>query len=262
MLLAIDVGNTNIVFALVDEGRTVWQWRIASSLVRTADEYAVWLHQLLEMEGVARTAITRVIIASVVPQILFNLEEFAHRFVGVRPLVVGTADFRYGMRINLPNPLEVGADRMVNAVAAHDRWPGGSIVVDFGTATTFDVVGAGGSYEGGVIAPGINLSADALDRATAKLPRVAVEPPPDGLGVTGKSTIHAMKSGLFWGYVGLIEGIVARLKDEIDGHPAVVATGGLATLFQQHCRAIDHVAPDLTVHGLVLLDKLNRGETS
>lgn len=268
MLLAIDVGNTNIVFALVDGGEIRWRWRIATEAKRTADEYLVWLNQLMQMEGVERAAITDVVIASVVPQTLFNLRGLARRIANVEPLVTGAPGVDYGMPINLPNPGEVGADRIVNAVAAHRQWAGPLIIIDFGTATTFDVVSAAGRYEGGVIAPGINLSMDALYQAAARLPRIAVEPPTEGLGVIGKGTVHAMQSGVFWGYVGLIEGLVRRMQAEIagaqpgqvpDGGPAtVIATGGLAPLFSRHSEVIRHVDPDLMIKGLVEIHARNR----
>jgi type III pantothenate kinase len=198
------------------------------------------------------------VIASVVPQTLFNLRGLSRRFAGVEPLVVGAPGVDYGMPVNLPNPAEVGADRIVNAVAAHAIWPGDLIIIDFGTATTFDVVSADGVYQGGAIAPGINLSMDALYMAAARLPRIAVEPPADGLGVIGKGTVHAMQSGLFWGYVGMIEGIVARMKAEIGKPTTVIATGGLAALFNRHSDAICHVDPDLMVKGLARIHAANR----
>ena len=259
MLLAIDVGNTNITFALCEGDDICWRWRIATDQRRTADEYAVWLHQLMLMEGVDRKAIDAVVIASVVPQTLFNLRSLARHYVGVEPMIAGTPGINYGMTVDLPNPAEVGADRVVNAVAASRQWPGDLIIIDFGTATTFDVVTADKRYIGGVIAPGINLSMDALYRAAAKLPRIAVEPPPAGLGIIGRNTVHAMQSGVFWGYVGLIEGLVARMAEEI-GHPAtVIATGGLAPLFSRHTGVIHHVDPDLTIRGLVQIHARNLG---
>ena len=257
MLLAIDVGNTNIVFALIDGEEIAWRWRISTDARRTADEYLVWLNQLLVMEGVDRAAITDVVIASVVPQTLFNLRGLARRIANVEPLVTGAPGVEYGMPIHLPNPDEVGADRIVNAVGAHAQWPGDLIIIDFGTATTFDMVSAEGYYEGGVIAPGINLSMDALYKAAAKLPRIAVEPPPEGQGVIGKGTVHAMQSGVFWGYVGLIEGLVARMQAEISRPATVIATGGLAPLFSRHSGVIQHVDPDLTIKGLVRIHALN-----
>jgi type III pantothenate kinase len=209
------------------------------------------------MEGARREDIDSVIIASVVPQTLFNLRGLARRYVGSEPMVVGTPGVDYGMPINLPNPSEVGADRIVNAVAAHAERPGALVIVDFGTATTFDVVSAAGTYEGGVIAPGINLSMDALYRAAARLPRIAVEPPTEGLGVIGRGTVHAMQSGVFWGYVGLVEGLVMRISSELPEPPTVVATGGLASLFGRHTATISHVDPDLTIKGLMRIHARN-----
>jgi type III pantothenate kinase len=212
----------------------------------------------MQMEDVPRSAVTACIIASVVPQTVFNLRGLARKYFEVEPLVAGAPGFRWGIPVRLPNPDEVGADRLVNAVAAHASHGGPAILIDFGTATTFDVVAADGGYDGGVIAPGINLSMDALYQAAARLPRIAVEPPADGLGVIGKGTVHAMQSGVFWGYLGLIDGLVARIRSEIGGAATVVATGGLAPLFARHTAAIGTVAPDLTIEGLILLEERNR----
>ncbi len=261
MLLAIDVGNTNIVFAICDGNTIKWRWRISTDGQRTADEYAVWLHQLMQLEGVERAHIDAAIIATVVPQTLFNLQRLCRKYFHVEALVVAIGEIDFGITIDLPNPAEVGADRIVNAIAAHAAHAGNVIVVDFGTATTFDVVAADGAYKGGVIAPGINLSMDALYQAAAKLPRIAVEPPGENLGVIGKGTVHAMQSGVFWGYVGLIEGLVARITSEVSNSPGgpvtVIATGGLATLFSRHTSAIDSVDGDLTIRGLIRLHTLN-----
>ena len=262
MLLAIDVGNTNIVFALCEGEEIRQRWRISTDRQRTADEYAVWLHQLMSLEHVEHSHIDAAIIATVVPPTLFNLQHLCRKYFKVEPLVVGDAGVKYGITINLPNPVEAGADRIVNAVAAHAGWPGDLIVVDFGTATTFDVVAddaeRGGSYQGGVIAPGINLSMDALYMAAAKLPRIAVEPPGGNGSVIGKNTVHAMQSGVFYGYVGLIEGLTARIKLEVGRTMTVIATGGLATLFNRHTAAIDIVDGDLTIRGLIRIHALNR----
>ena len=257
MLLAIDVGNTNIVFAIC-EGETIrWRWRISTDGQRTADEYAVWLHQLMALEGVDRACISAAIIATVVPPTLFNLQRLCRKYFHVEPLVVENG-MDFGLTIDLPNPAEVGADRIVNAVAARAGNPQGPlVVVDFGTATTFDVVDDT-RYVGGVIAPGINLSMDALYAAAAKLPRIAVEPPAAGLGVIGRGTVHAMQSGVFWGYVGLIEGLLARIADELGKPVLVIATGGLATLFSRHTGAIGAVDGDLTIKGLMLLHLRNK----
>ncbi|MGL4541912.1 MAG: type III pantothenate kinase, partial [Polymorphobacter sp.] len=218
------------------------------------------------LEGVERTHISAAIIATVVPPTLFNLQRLCRKYFDVEPLVVGTEGLRYGIAINMPNPAEVGADRIVNAVAAHAGTPGDLIIVDFGTATTFDIVASdpatgAGSYEGGVIAPGINLSMDALYQAAAKLPRIAVEPPggtgSNSASVIGKNTVHAMQSGVFWGYVGLIEGLVDRIKAEVGRPMTVIGTGGLATLFNRHTTAIDTVDGDLTIRGLIHINALN-----
>lgn len=263
MLLAVDVGNTNIVFALAHGDSILHRWRINTNPRRTADEYVVWLNQLLMLEGVDRTNITAAIIASVVPAAMFELTLLCRVFFHVEPQIVGEAGLDLGIRVDLPNPAEVGADRLVNAVAAHTLVPGPLIVVDFGTATTFDVIAADGNYLGGVIAPGIALSMDALTNAAARLPRIAVEPPPGNEGVIGKSTVHAMRSGVFWGYIGLIEGLVRRITSELgetaNGAISVIGTGGLAALFERHTSAIHRVEPDLTIRGLIRIHQLNNG---
>jgi type III pantothenate kinase len=261
MLLAIDVGNTNIVFAICKRETICWRWRISTDGQRTADEYAVWLHQLMALEGVERGQVTAAIIATVVPPTLFNLQRLCRKYFQIEPLVVTPGGLDLGIAVALPNPAEVGADRLVNAVAAHMAHAGDLVIVDFGTATTFDVVSGDGRYLGGVIAPGIHLSMDALYRAAAKLPRIAVEPPADGqgeaLGVIGKGTVHAMQSGVFWGYVGLIEGLVQRIRAELGGPVTVIGTGGLATLFKPHTATIDVVDGDLTIRGLIRIHALN-----
>ena len=257
MLLAIDVGNTNLVFALCDGERILHRWRIATDPRRTADQYMVWLNQLMMMESVDRSAISAVIIASVVPAVMFELKLLARTFFHVEPQIVGAPGLDLGIRIDYPNPAEVGADRLVNAIAAHAVAQGPLIVVDFGTATTFDVVGADGAYIGGVIAPGINLSMEALFNAAARLPRIAVEQPQANEGVIGHSTVHAMRSGVFWGYIGLIEGLVRRITSELGGPVTVIATGGLAALFERHSQEIQRVEPDLTIRGLIRIHQLN-----
>lgn len=259
MLLAIDVGNTNVVFALVRDGAVLHRWRIATDRKRTADQYMVWLGQLMAMEGVERGDVHAAIIASVVPQALFDLKLLCHSFFHVDPLVVGEPACRLGIEVHLPNPAEVGADRLVNAVAAIELERPPLIVVDFGTATTFDVVGASGAYEGGVICPGINLSMEALFNAAARLPRIGVEEPPPGQSVIGKSTVHAMQSGVFWGYCGLIDGLAARIRSELGTRAPLIATGGLAPLFERSTEAIDRVEGDLTIRGLVAIHQLNTG---
>lgn len=256
MLLAIDAGNTNTVFAVHDGTNVRGRWRITTNDARTAEEYVVWLKQLMEMDGVALSDITGVIISTVVPQALFNLQRLAQRYFHADPLVVGSPGIDLGLEVRVDRPQEVGADRIVNAVAAHKSYDGALIVVDFGTATTFDVVAADGGYEGGIIAPGINLSLEALHSAAAKLPRIAVEMPKT---VVGKSTVPAMQSGVFWGYIGLIEGLVTRIRaDQKDPTMKVIATGGLAAPLSEGTTMIDVVDHDLTIRGLIDIYALNR----
>jgi type III pantothenate kinase len=252
MLLAIDVGNTNVVFALF-EGRTIKaRWRIATDPRRTGDEYAVWLMQLLQIEGIDRGAIDKIIVSTVVPRALHNLEVLADKYFGVPALVAGVAPVDYGMEIDVDEPRSLGADRAVNAIAAHAKYPGDLIVVDFGTATTFDAIDFNGAYKGGIIAPGLNLSLDALVGNTAKLPRIAIRSP-ESDSVIGRNTEDQMLIGVFWGYVAMMEGLIARMRAEI-GRPAkVIATGGLAILFDQHTNIFDAVDADLTLEGMAIL---------
>jgi len=252
MLLAIDAGNTNLVFALVDGGEIRTRWRIASDPRRTADQYAVWLHQLLELEGYKKSDVSAVIIGTVVPRALHNLEVLASKYFSVEPMIAGQGAAAWPIRLDVDEPHNVGADRALNAIAAHAKHEGQLIVIDFGTATTFDWVGDDGAYRGGIIAPGINLSLDALVNAAAKLPRIAIEAPA-GSKVIGRTTESQMLSGIYWGYVAMIEGLVERMKREIGGAATVVATGGLATLFDQHTEVFDAIEPDLTIQGLARL---------
>lgn len=255
MLLAIDSGNTNVVFSVYDGDESRGVWRCSNDPRRTADEYMVWLKQLMELEGVDRAKVDGAIIASVVPEALFHLVSLCRRYFGCEPLVVGEPEVELGVEILMDRPEQVGADRLVNAVAAHDRYRKPVIVVDFGTATTFDVVDGDGNYAGGVIAPGINLSLEALYQAASKLPRVEIRSTGK---IIGKATIPAMQSGIFWGYVGLIEGLIARIRDEL-GDPAmpVIATGGLAPMFAEATDLFDHIDRDITIRGLVLIHKRN-----
>jgi type III pantothenate kinase len=253
MLLAIDAGNTNIVFALVEDGAIRTRWRIASDPRRTADQYAVWLHQLIELEGLPRDVVQAVIIGTVVPRALHNLEVLARKYFKVEPLVAGLEPAIWGVALDVADPRTVGADRVLNAIAAHRAHPGDLIVVDFGTATTFDAIDYSGAYKGGIIAPGINLSLDALVTAAAKLPRIAIEAPDGNLSVIGRTTEDQMHIGIYWGYVAMMEGLLARMKAEIGRPVTVVATGGLATLFDTHTTVFDAIEPDLTIQGLALL---------
>lgn len=257
MLLAIDAGNTNIVFAVYDGETQKGIWRASNDARRTADEYAVWLIQLMGLEKIAPADIDATIISTVVPASLFNLTTLCTRYFGNRPLVVGDPDVKLGIRVLSANPSEVGADRVVNTVAAHAAYGGPLVIVDFGTATTFDVVDGDGNYLGGIIAPGVNLSMEALHMAAAKLPLVAVRRPPT---VIGRDTVGAMQSGVFWGYVAMVEGLIARIREEF-GDPAmrVIATGGLSSLFANATDAIEAIDKDLTLRGLLEIHRRNVG---
>lgn len=253
MLLAIEQGNTNSLFAIHDRDRWVAQWRAATEPNRTADEYAVWLSQLLTMTGLDVGCIQACIISSVVPQSVFNLRNLSRRYLEVEPLVIGE-NVELGFEVRTAKPSEVGSDRLVNAIGAHIVYPGPLIVVDSGTATTIDVVAADGGFEGGAIAPGIHLSVEALHAAAAKLPRVALKRPGR---VVGNDTVSAMQSGVFWGYIALIEGMIERVRAERGEAMTVVATGGVASLFRGATTAIDHFDPDLTIRGLLEIHRRN-----
>jgi type III pantothenate kinase len=253
MLLAIEQGNTNTLFAVHDGAAWIAQWRAATEASRTADEYAVWLSQLLTMADLALKDLDACIISSVVPQSIFNLRNLSRRYLGVEPLIVGE-NVDLGIAIRIQKPSEAGADRLVNAIGAHSSYPGALLIVDSGTATTFDVVGADGAFEGGAIAPGINLSMQALHEAAARLPRVAIQKPAHAIG---KDTVEAMQAGVFWGYVGLIEGLIGRIKAEYHEPLKVIGTGGVASLFDGATRSIDHFDHDLTILGLLEIFRRN-----
>ena len=250
MLLAINANNTNTVFAIWDGDRLKGSWRAATDARRTADEYVVWLDHLLGLNSLGRSQIDGTVIASVVPEANFHLRRLCREYCGHDPFVVGEPGVRTGIEALVDRPEEVGADRLVNTIAAHDRYGGPLIVVDFGTATTFDVVDAKGNYRGGVIAPGINLSLQALALAAAKLPSVPIGRTKT---VIGTSTVACMQSGIYWGYVGLIEGLVQRIKAEFAEPMSVVSTGGLAPLFDGATTAIERTDPTLTLWGLKLV---------
>jgi len=256
MLLAIDSGNTNTVFSVFnDNGEVLGEWRSSTETNRTADEFAVWLSQLMSFEGIKRSDIQNAIIATVVPAMLFNLKTLCRKYFKCDPLVVGDENVDLGLKVFLDRPEEVGADRLVNAIAAHAEYEGALIVIDFGTATTFDVIDTDGNYCGGAIAPGINLSLEALHMAAAKLPRIAIGKPDKAIG-TG--TTEAMQSGIFWGYIGMIEGLTSRIKDEFGSDMTVIATGGLATLFAASTDVIKYSDSDLTLRGLLAIYKRNQ----
>jgi type III pantothenate kinase len=254
VLLAIDVGNTNTVLGVFEGAALRQQWRVETSHVRTSDEWGILTRQLFAAASLDPAAVDAIAVSSVVPPLAQALEQMAQRYFGRRPLFVGPG-VKTGMPILYDNPREVGADRVVNAVAAWQRWKCGLLVVDFGTATTFDAVSPKGEYLGGAICPGIAISMEALFRHAARLPRVEFARPPQ---VVGRNTVHSMQSGLVYGYVGLVDGLCARMQDEL-GFPAkVVATGGLAPLLAGVSRTISEVDEHLTLEGLRLVYELNR----
>lgn len=254
MLLAIDAGNTNIVFGVYDGDTLRAQWRAVTHTARTSDEYGVWLSQLLTLEGLSFADLDAAIIASVVPAVLFDLRDLCRKYLKTEPLRVGDPALDIGPRPTVDQPETVGADRICNTVSAHARYPGAVIVVDFGTATNFDIVSETGAFDGSIIAPGANLSVEALHQAAALLPRVAIRRAPTAIG---RNTISSMQSGIYWGYVGLITGLIERVKNEYAKPMTVVATGGLAHLFRPDIPAIDHIDPDLTMRGLMLIHARN-----
>lgn len=254
MLLAIDCGNTNTVFAIWDGEAFLASWRTSTEWQRTADQYYVWLSTLMKLQGI-EAQITDVIVSSTVPRVVFNLRVLADRYFKTRPLVVGKSDCLLPVAVRVDQGTQVGPDRLVNTVAGHDLYGGDLIMVDFGTATTFDVVDSDGAYIGGVIAPGVNLSLEALHQAAAALPHVDITKPQ---AVIGTNTVACMQSGVFWGYVGLVREICARIKAERGREMRVISTGGLAPLFQQSEALFDAFEDDLTTHGLTVIHKFNK----
>lgn len=252
MLLAIDAGNTNVVFALLEDGEIRARWRIATDPRRTADEYAVWLHQLLNLEGYDRSVVTGVIVGTVVPRALHNLQVLSSKYFKTEAVIAGQGKAEWGFPLDVEEPASLGADRALNMIAGHALHEGDLIIIDFGTATTFELVDYKGAYKGGIIAPGINLSLDALVTAAAKLPRIAISAP-EKTSVVGRNTVDQMHIGIYWGYVAMIEGLVARLKAEVGRPLKVIATGGLAVLFEKHTSVFDTIEPDLTIQGLAML---------
>jgi len=257
MLLAIDCGNTNTVFSIWDGEAFVATWRTSTEWQRTADQYYVWLFTLMRFQHVD-VVIDEVIVSSTVPRVVFNLRVLADRYFNCRPLVVGKSDCRLPMMPRVDAGTQVGPDRLVNTAGAFDRHGGNLIVVDFGTATTFDVVDVDGAYVGGVIAPGVNLSLEALHNAAAALPHVDISKPQR---VVGSNTVACMQSGIFWGYIGLVREICARIKAERGMPMQVIATGGLAPLFQQTEQLFDALEDDLTMHGLIVIHRFNKENT-
>lgn len=255
MLLAIDVGNTNTVFAVYKDENVLAEWRMSTDARRTSDEYAAMLAQLFGHKGLKLQDINGVVASLVVPAAVFAVRKLCRDYFGIEPVIVGDPHVKTGVKILLDQPKEAGSDLIVNNVAAWKRHGRPMIIIDFGTATTFQVIGAEGELLGGVIAPGINLSIEALHRAAAQLPTVQVTDPG---AVIGKGTVSAMQSGIYYGYTGLIEGIVNRIKKEYGEDMLVVATGGLAPLFEKATDVIDLVEHDLVIYGLYIIYHLNR----
>lgn len=255
VILAFDVGNTNIVLGVYREKELLEHWRLSTFPYRTADEYGMLLRDLLRSVEVALPEIKDMVISSVVPPLMLSLEQMAQKYFGVEPLVVGPG-IKTGLAIKYENPKEVGADRIVNAVAGYELFGGPLIIVDFGTATTFCAISSKGEYLGGVIAPGIGISTEALFARAAKLPRVEFVRPPS---VIGKNTVHSMQSGIIYGFAGQVDEIVRRMKKEMGGHALVIATGGLAELIAREAGTIDRVEPLLTLTGLRIIYERNRG---
>lgn len=253
MLLAINANNTNVSFCVFDGDRKRGAWRASTDAKRTADEFAAWLTNLMTLNGLKPADIKAVIIAIVVPEMLFNLKTLCRQYFNCDPMIIGDKSVDLGIKVLIDKPEQAGADRLVNAVEAHARWGGPLIVVDYGTATNFDIVDGDGNFAGGIIATGINLSLKALFEGTAKLPHIGVRRP---TRVIGKDTVSAMESGIYWGYIGLVEGLVARIQKEFGAKMKVIATGGLSPLFQDamHFDAIDM---DLALNGLLRVYKRN-----
>lgn len=259
MLLAIDCGNTNTLFAVHDGTDWRAQWRTATHATRTADEHAVWLTQLMALQDLKLSDLSACIVSTVVPQSLFNLRNLARRYLNVEPLVIGDAHVDLGIGVDIERPQEAGADRLVNALGGRVAYDGALLIIDSGTATTFDVISADGVFKGGIIAPGINLSMQALHTAAAQLPRIAIQRPDK---VIGRNTVGAMQSGVYWGYVELIDGLTRRVRAEYDAPLTVIATGGVASLFEGASCEIEHFDAELTIRGLLEVWKRNGGSLS
>ena len=254
MLLAVDVGNTNTVFAIYEGVEIISEWRCTTNQERTADEYFIWLRELITFKKINLSRINAMVISAVVPKVVFNLRVMAKRYFNCRPLVVGKSDCKIPINLRVDKGVKVGADRIVNSIGAFEKFGGNLIIVDFGTATTFDVVDSDGAYAGGIIAPGVNLSLQALYEAAAALPFVDVSKPKT---IVGTNTVDCMQSGIFWGYVSLIEGLIMRIRKEKSKNLKTIATGGLATLFSQESKLFEEVDLKLTLTGLVNIYEYN-----
>jgi len=254
MLLVADAGNTNTVLGLYDGGRLLSRWAVQTTRERTTDEWGLIFKAFFEMAGHDQRAVTGVSMCSVVPPAVHALKHGARKYLHQEPLIVGPG-IRTGLQLRYDNPKEIGADRIVNAVAAREKYPGACIIIDFGTATTFDCLCSRGEYLGGIICPGIGISLDALVTRTAKLPKVEIARPPD---VIGKTTEHAMQSGIFFGYAAMVDGLVQKLAPEMEANLTTIATGGLCAVLAGEATSIVHLEPDLTLEGLRILYEKNR----
>ena len=260
MILAIDCGNTNTVFALYTTNKQIKQltsWRINNDPKRTADLYYPWLLKMFEVSKFDIKSVIGVSVASVVPETLLNIKSLIKKYLNVRTLIVNENILNSGIKVNIENPNEAGADRLVNSYAAEKLKISPAIIIDFGTATTFDIVGKNGSYNGGIIAPGVNLSLEALYMAASRLPRIKVDNTKN-INIVGKNTKDSMYSGIYWGYISLIEGLVKRIKEEKNFNYYVIATGGLSNLFSKNCSIIEKVDNELTLNGLIHIYNLNK----
>lgn len=254
VILVIDVGNTNIVLGLYQDRELLHHWRLSTNRSQTVDEYGILIHNLFRIGNIDIQSIQGIIISCVVPPIMGTLEQLCEKYLGRIPLVVGPG-IKTGLNIRYENPREVGADRIVNSVSAIEQYGGPLIVVDFGTATTFDYIDQKGNYLGGAIVPGLGISTEALYQRAAKLPRIDLSKPKS---VIGRNTVHSMQAGIIYGYAGQVDGIVDRMKAEMNEHPKVIATGGLAELIAKESRSIDEINPMLTLEGLRLIYKRNQ----
>lgn len=259
MIFVLDVGNTNTVLGVFDRGELQYQWRIATNRYKTEDEYAMLIKSLFEHDGLSFSHIHGIIISSVVPPIMYALERMCHSYFQESPLIVGDSMVDPGLEMTYPSPHEIGADRIVNAVGAIKEHGGPLVIIDFGTATTYCYVDEKEQYVGGAIAPGVNISTEALYAKAAKLPRIEILAPQN---VVGTSTVEAMQTGIFYGYVGQVDEVVRRMKEQSEKEPTIIATGGLATLFAEESRTIDIVDPYLTLKGLYEIYLRNEGNST
>ncbi|RCW63029.1 type III pantothenate kinase [Saliterribacillus persicus] len=257
MIFVLDVGNTNTVLGVFDQGKLTYQWRMQTDKNKTEDEYAMFVKSLMEHVGISFSDITGIIVSSVVPPILFALERMSEKYFYQKPMIIGQEKINPALKMKYPNPKEIGADRIVNAVGVVKEYGSPAIIIDFGTATTYCYVNDEEEYVGGIIAPGINISLDALYANAAKLPKIEIKNPGS---VLGNSTVSAMQSGVYFGYVGQVDELVRRIKEEKGGNPKVIATGGLANMIAKDSTTIEHVDPYLTLKGLYEIYLLNENQ--